>query len=122
LSQSDIRNKVDIVYRLMKAKNVLNASTFSILHYLKQRKVVIIIGAVLFTIGTIAAITIGHLVINDSVNNRMTSQGYPETEFLGISAFSYEYGSVFTAILGLFVLAGGLVGMDSKKKEKTYTK
>jgi hypothetical protein len=106
----------------MKAKNVLNASTFSILHYLKQRKVVIIIGAVLFTIGTIAAITIGHLVINDSVNNRMTSQGYPETEFLGISAFSYEYGSVFTAILGLFVLAGGLVGMDSKKKEKTYTK
>lgn len=122
MSQSDIRNKVDIVYRLMKAKNVLNASTFSILHYLKQRKVVIIIGAVLFTIGTIAAITIGHLVINDSVNNRMTSQGYPETEFLGISAFSYEYGSVFTAILGLFVLAGGLVGMDSKKKEKTYTK
>lgn len=107
----------------MKAKNVLNASTFSILYYIKQRKIVIIIGTVLFTIGTITAITIGHLVINDTINNNLTPLGYPKTEFLGISAFSYEYASVFTAILGLFVLAGGLVGMDSKKKKKkTYTK
>lgn len=104
------------------SKNVLNASTLSILYYIKQRKVIIIIGAVLLTIGTISAVTIGHIVINDSVDNNLTTQGYPATEFLGISAFSYEYGSVFTAILGLFVLAGGLVGMDSKKKEKTYTK
>ena len=51
----------------MKAKNVLNASTFSIFYYIKQRKIVIIIGAVLFTIGNIVAIIIGHLVINDSV-------------------------------------------------------
>ena len=40
----------------------------------------------------------------------------PKTEFLGISAFSYEYASVFTAILGTFILTGGLFGMDSKKK------
>ena len=101
----------------MKAKNTLNASV-TIFHYLRQRKIVIIIGAIIFAIGLIGAMTIGSIVISDSVNNRMTSQGYPATEFLGISAFSYQYASVFTTILGIFVLAGGLVGMDSKKKKK----
>jgi len=28
---------------------------------------------------------------------------YPKTKFLGISAFSYEYASVFKTILGVFV-------------------
>jgi hypothetical protein len=46
----------------------------------------------------------------------LTPQGYPETQFLGISAFSYEYGLVFTTILGVFVLIGGIL-MDSKKKK-----
>ena len=59
----------------------------------------------------------GSIVINDVVNNSLTPQGYPETQFLGISAFSYEYGIVFTSILGLFVFFGGLL-MDSKKKKK----
>ncbi|HEX2406879.1 MAG TPA: hypothetical protein VHJ38_06690, partial [Nitrososphaeraceae archaeon] len=95
----------------------LNASII-IFHYLRQRKIVIIIGAVLFTIGLIGAIIIGSIVINDTANNRLTSNGYPETQFLGISAFSYEYAFVFTTILGLFVLSGGLFGMDSKKKNK----
>ena len=90
----------------MKAKNALSGSTLGILHYIKQRKVVIIIGAV----------TIGTIVINDTVNNNLTQKGFPKTEFLGISAFSYEYASVFTAILGIFILSGGLFGMDSKKK------
>jgi hypothetical protein len=100
----------------MKAKNTLNTSLI-IFHYLRQRKIVVIIGAVLFTIGLIGALAIGSIVINDTANNRLTSQGYPETEFLGISAFSYEYGFVFTTILGIFVLSGGLL-MDSKKKKK----
>lgn len=63
------------------------------------------------------AITVGNIVINDTVNNRLTPQGYPETEFLGISAFSYQYGLVLTGILGLFVLAGRIF-MDSKKLRK----
>ena len=101
----------------MKAKNALTASSLSGLYYLKQRKVIIIIGAVLLTVGFFGAISIGSIVINDTANNRLTPQGYPETQFLGISAFSYQYASVFTAILGVFVLFGGLVGMDSKKKK-----
>jgi hypothetical protein len=101
----------------LKAKNTLNSS-ITILHYLRQRKIVIIIGAVLFTIGLIGAIIIGSIVINDTADNRLTPNGYPETEFLGISAFSYEYAFVFTTILGLFVLSGGLFGMDSKKENK----
>lgn len=100
----------------MKAKNTLNASLI-IFHYLRQRKIIIIIGAVLFIIGLIGAMAIGSIVINDTANNNMTSKGYPATEFLGISAFSYEYGFVFTTILGIFVLSGGLL-MDSKKKKK----
>jgi hypothetical protein len=87
------------------------------LHYSKQRKTVIVIGAILLIIGFIGAVTIGTIVINDTANNNLTPQGYPKTEFLGISAFSYEYGSVFTAVLGMFVLIGGLFGMDSKRKE-----
>ncbi|HKO40804.1 MAG TPA: hypothetical protein VJU85_06035 [Nitrososphaeraceae archaeon] len=69
------------------------------------------------TIGFFGAVAVGSLVINDVVNNSLTPQGYPETQFLGISAFSYEYGLVFTSILGLFVLFGGLF-MDSKKEKK----
>ena len=68
------------------------------------------------TIGFFGAVAVGSLVINDVVNNSLTPQGYPETQFLGISAFSYEYGLVFTSILGLFVFFGGLF-MDSKKKK-----
>ena len=96
----------------MNSKNTLN-----VLHNSRQRKTVIIIGAILLILGFIGAVTIGTMVINDTANNNLTPQGYPKTEFLGISAFSYEYGSVFTAVLGMFVLIGGLFGMDSKKKE-----
>ena len=104
----------------MKAKNALTASSLSGSYYLKQRKVIIIIGAVLLVVGFFAAITIGTVVINDVANNKMTPQGYPETQFLGISAFSYEYASVFTAILGVFVLSGGIL-MDSKKKKNVIS-
>ena len=100
----------------MKAKNVLNASSLGILHYIKQRRVIIIIGAILMTVGSFGAISVGSMVINDVVNNKLTPQGYPETQFLGISAFSYEYGLVFTSILGVFVFFGGLF-MDSKTNE-----
>ena len=100
----------------MKAKNVLNASSLGILHYIKLKRVIIIVGAVLMTVGSFGAIAVGSIVINDVVNNSLTPQGYPETQFFGISAFSYEYGLVFTSILGLFVFFGGLF-MDSKKKK-----
>jgi hypothetical protein len=103
-------------YCIMKAKNVLNASSLGILHYIKQRRVIIIIGAILMTVGCFGAIAVGSMVINDVVNNKLTPQGYPDTQFLGISAFSYEYGLVFTSILGVFVFFGGLF-MDSKKNE-----
>ena len=73
------------------------------------------------TVGFFGAIAVGSIVINDAANNRLTPQGYPETQFLGISAFSYEYGLVFTTILGVFILSGGLV-MDSKKKNQHLTK
>jgi hypothetical protein len=96
----------------LNSKNTLN-----VLHNSRQRKTVIIIGAILLILGFIGAVTIGTMVINDTANNNLTPQGYPKTEFLGISAFSYQYGSVFTAILGMFVLIGGLIGMDSKRKE-----
>ena|SRR6185503_3120606 len=100
----------------MKPKNVLNASSLGILHYIKLKRVIIIVGAVLMTVGSFGAIAVGSIVINDVVNNSLTPQGYPETQFLGISAFSYEYALVFTSILGLFVFFGGLF-MDSKKKK-----
>ena len=56
----------------MKAKNALNASSLGILYYIKQRRVIIIIGAVLMTIGSFGAISVGSIVINDVVNNRLT--------------------------------------------------
>ena len=101
----------------MKVKNTSTVFTLFSLHYLIQRRIIIIIGAILLVGGFFAAITIGSIVINDTVNNNLTPKSYPKTEFLGISAFSYEYASVFTGILGIFVLSGGLFGMDSKKKK-----
>ena len=68
------------------------------------------------TIGFFGAIYVGLFVINDVVNNKLTPQGYPETQFLGISAFSYEYGLAFTGIVGFFVFFGGIC-MDSKKEK-----
>jgi hypothetical protein len=105
----------------MKVKNTSTALSLFSLHYLKQRRIIIIIGAVLMTGGFFGAIAVGSIVINDTANNKLTPQGYPETQFLGISAFSYEYGLVFTTILGVFILSGGLV-MDSKKKKQHLTK
>jgi len=73
------------------------------------------------TLGFFGAIYVGSIVINDGANNKVTAQGYPETQFLGISAYSYEYGLVFTAILGMFIFWGGLL-MDSQKKNQNLTK
>jgi hypothetical protein len=102
---------------MMNLKNTSNALSVSSLHYLRQKKFIIIIGAVLMTLGFFGAITVGSIVINDVVNNKLTSQGYPESQFLGISAYSYEYGLAFTTILGVFIFFGGLF-MESKKKLK----
>ena len=99
----------------MKVKNASNASTSTILHHSKQRRIIITIGAILLVIGFFGAVFIGSIVVNEAANNKLTPQGYPETAFLGISIFSWEYASVFTTILGVFVLGGGLL-MDSKKK------
>ena len=102
-------------------KNTSTAFTLSSLHYLRKRRVVIIIGAVLMTLGFFGAIYVGSIVINDVVNNKLTPQGYPETQFLGISAYSYEYGLALTSALGMFIFFGGLF-MDSKKKRQDLTK
>ena len=99
----------------MKIKNTSNASTSTILHRSKQRLIIITIGAILLVIGFFGAVSIGSIVVNEAANNKLTPQGYPETAFLGISAFSWEYALVFTTILGVFILSGGLL-MDSKKK------
>lgn len=57
-------------------------------------------------VGFFGAVTVGSIVINDVVNNKLTTQGYLESQFLGISAYSYEYGLALTTILGcLFSLA-----------------
>jgi hypothetical protein len=106
---------------MMKFKNTSTALTLFGLHYLKQRRIIIIIGAVLMIVGFFGAIAVGSIVINDVVNNKLTPQGFPETQFLGISAYSYEYGLSFTMILGLFVFFGGLF-MDSKKKKQELTR
>ncbi|HET8793953.1 MAG TPA: hypothetical protein VFM31_09170 [Nitrososphaeraceae archaeon] len=106
---------------MYKLKNTSTAFTLFGLHYLMKRRVIIIIGALLMTLGFFGAISVGSIVINDAVNNKLTPQGYPETQFLGISAYSYEYGLAFTTILGVFIFFGGLF-MDSKKKNPDLTK
>jgi len=106
---------------MYKFKNTSTAFSLFGLRYLKQRRIVIIIGSLLMTLGFFGAIAVGSIVINDGANNKITSQGYPETQFFGISAYSYEYGLVFTTILGVFVFFGGLL-MDSKKTNQNLTK
>jgi len=102
---------------MINIKNTSTAVSLSGLHYLRQRRIIIIIGAILMTIGFFGAIVVGSIVINDVVNNKLTPQGFPETQFLGISAYSYEYGLAFTSVLGMFIFFGGIF-MDSKPRAK----
>jgi hypothetical protein len=62
-------------------------------HFLHQRSVVIKIGAIIFAAGFFAAITFGTIVINETADNKLTPAGFPETEILGISVYSFEYAS-----------------------------
>ena len=91
---------------------------FSLLHHGKHRKVIILFGGSLLAIGFIGMLTTGSIVIQDTANNNLTPQGYPKTGIKGISVYSFEYAFLFITIFGLFLLAGGMVGMDSKKKLK----
>jgi len=45
---------------------------------------------------------------------RKSKEEDPEQiEFFGISVYSYEYASIFTVILGLFLLTRGLVAIKT---------
>lgn len=92
--------------------------TLSFLHHGKKRRNVIIIGGAILAIGFIGMIATGHLVIQDTVNNNLTPNGYPKTQILGISVYSFEYASLFLTVFGVFLFTGGVVAMDSKKKEE----
>ena len=99
-------------------KNILTAMTLFFLHHGKKRRNVIIIGGAILAIGFIGMIATGHLVIQDTVNNNLTPNGYPKTQILGISVYSFEYASLFLTVFGVFLFTGGVVAMDSKKKEE----
>jgi predicted permease len=92
--------------------------TMFFFHHGKKRRNVIIIGGAILAIGFIGMITMGHLVIKDTVNNNLTPNGYPKTQILGISVYSFEYASLFLTVFGVFLFTGGLIAMDSKKKQK----
>jgi predicted permease len=102
----------------MISKNIFSGIGFFLLHHGKRRRNIIIIGGSLLAIGFIGMITTGSLVIQDTANNNLTPQGYPKTAIMGISIYSFEYAFLFITILGFFLFAGGMVGMDSKKKLK----
>lgn len=102
----------------MISKSIFSGILFSLLHHGKHRKVIIIFGGSLLAIGFIGMLTTGSIVIQDRANNNLTPQGYPKTGIMGISVYSFEYAFLFITIFGLFLFAGGTVGMDSKKKLK----
>ncbi len=101
----------------MVSKNIFSGISLFLLHSGKQRRNIIILGGSLLAIGFIGMVITGSIVIQDTANNNLTPKGYPKTEFLGISVYSYEYASLFITILGVFVFAGGMIGMDSKQKQ-----
>jgi hypothetical protein len=102
----------------MISKNIFSGIGFFLLHHGKRRRNIIIFGGSLLAIGFIGMITTGSIVIQDTANNNLTPQGYPKTAIMGISIYSFEYAFLFITILGVFLFAGGMVGMDSKKKLK----
>lgn len=102
----------------MISKNIFSGIGFFLLHHGKRRRNIIIFGGSLLAIGFIGMITTGSIVIQDTANNNLTPQGYPQTGIMGISIYSFEYAFLFITILGVFLFAGGMVGMDSQKKLK----
>ena len=102
----------------MVSKNIFTPITLFLLHHGKQRRNIRILGGSLLAIGIIGMITTGSIVIQDTVNNNLTPKGYPKTEVLGISVYSFEYASLFITIFGVFLFTGGMIRMESKKKQK----
>jgi uncharacterized membrane protein len=92
--------------------------TLFFLHSGNKRRNVIIIGGAILAIGFIGMIAMGSMVIQDTVNNNLTPNGYPKTQILGISVYSFEYASLFLTVFGVFLFTGGVVAMDSKKKKE----
>ena len=106
------------VFILMVSKNIFSGIMFFILHHGKVRRNIIILGGVILAIGFIGMVITGSIVIQDTANNNLTPNGYPKTSILGISVYSFEYAFLFTTIFGVFLFSGGMVGMDSKKKQQ----
>ena len=63
-------------------KNIFSPIAFLILHHGKQRRNIIILGGSLLAIGFIGMITSGSIVIQDTVNQNLTPNGYPKQQFL----------------------------------------
>ena len=63
--------------------------------------------------GFIGTIITAFIVIQDIVTNNLTSEGYPKTEIIGVSVYSFENITLFITIFGFFLLTGDLVAMDS---------
>ena len=104
----------------MVSKNIFSSNIFFILHHGKERRNIIILGGLILAIGFIRMIITGSIVIQDTANNNLTPNGYPKTAILDISVYSFGYAFLFITIFGVFLFSGGVVAMDSKKKQKKY--
>ena len=72
------------------------------------------------TLGFFGAISVESIVIYDAVNNKLTPQGYPESQFLGISAYSYEYGLAFYNNFRSFYFLWWIIYGFQKAKTRFY--
>ena len=102
----------------MVSKNIFSAVMFFILHHGKERRNIIILGGLILAIGFIGMIITGSIVIQDTVNNNLTPNGYPKTAILGLSVYSFEYVFLFITIFGVFYSQeDGCNGFKEKTKK-----
>ena len=90
LEDIKVIQEIVTVFILMGSKNIFSAISLFFLYSGKQRRNIRIIGGCLLAIGIIGMITTGSIVIQDTAKNNLTPKGYPKTEILGISIYSFE--------------------------------
>jgi hypothetical protein len=61
----------------------------------------------LLAIGFIRMITTWSIVIQDTVNNNLTPNGYSKIQILGISVYFFKYASLFLTVFEVFLFTVG---------------
>jgi ABC-type transport system involved in multi-copper enzyme maturation permease subunit len=91
------------------------------LYYIRKPKIIISIGAIIFIIGIIGAVSFGSIVLKTSSERNINPVDQRPYPINGVSPYNAELGFVFVMIAGLGILAYGVVSFKYKRSSSKIT-